>query len=373
MRAEDNKKEEKVQRAPEEKKEEDKTVQKKETSAGGTTSTKSAGSYISSLPGKGQSLSPVVNRFYSSRMGYDFSNVKIHTDKEAGTSAKQLNAKAYTTGNNIVFNEGEYNTSTGEGKRLMAHELTHVIQQNEKNSTTIDRKFNFSQPAAYTETEAVKTVLDNPNLALTTPLINGTPLPDDAKQAGRIIFNAVNQGVNQERKDSKTTCSIKEPDIDVSAIISIIQKPSGTQWQGTTDGRKYAPINKACENVGMGTVYIQGKDGKKAIDVYKKVEANEKEHVSDLKKCSEKHFKGFIDFLNRFGKRQVADDEATATKECTQQYSAYVGKKDNDMINAFLTELNQLRISRDKAGGSHRFSPAVNTDGKTCFPIVVKI
>jgi hypothetical protein len=62
-------------------------------------------------------------------MGYDFSNVKIHTDKEATDSAKGINAKAYTIGNNVVFNEGQYNTESGDGKRLMAHELAHVVQQ----------------------------------------------------------------------------------------------------------------------------------------------------------------------------------------------------------------------------------------------------
>ena len=62
-------------------------------------------------------------------MGYDFSNVKVHTDKEAVESAKAVNAKAYAVGNNVVFNEGQYNDESSEGKKLMAHELTHVLQQ----------------------------------------------------------------------------------------------------------------------------------------------------------------------------------------------------------------------------------------------------
>jgi hypothetical protein len=88
MKMEDNKEEEKVQ--------------KKET---GTSSTpgKSVSNYISTLSGKGQPLRAQVNYFFSSRMGYDFSNVKVHTDKEAAESAKAINAKAYTIGNNVVF------------------------------------------------------------------------------------------------------------------------------------------------------------------------------------------------------------------------------------------------------------------------------
>lgn len=85
--------------------------------------------YINTLNGKGVPLPEKANTFFSSRMGYDFSNVKIHTGKDAADSAKELNARAYTLHNNIVFNEGQFDTETSEGKKLMAHELTHVVQQ----------------------------------------------------------------------------------------------------------------------------------------------------------------------------------------------------------------------------------------------------
>ena len=126
QRAEDKKEEEKVMKM-EDKKEEEK-IQKKESNTSQHAG-KNVNNYIGSLNGKGQPLSPSANNFFSSRMGYDFSSVKVHSDKEAGDSAKGINAKAYTIGNNVVFNEGQYNTASGEGKRLMAHELTHVMQQ----------------------------------------------------------------------------------------------------------------------------------------------------------------------------------------------------------------------------------------------------
>lgn len=125
MKKEDKKEEEKVMKK-EDKKEEEK-VQKKE--AGGIAPANGVSNYISSLNGKGHALSSKDNHFFSSRMGYDFSNVKIHNDKEAADSAKDVNAKAYTIGNNVVFNEGQYNTESSEGKKLMAHELTHITQQ----------------------------------------------------------------------------------------------------------------------------------------------------------------------------------------------------------------------------------------------------
>jgi len=62
-------------------------------------------------------------------MGHDFSRVRVHTGEEAAQSARALQAKAYTTGNEIVFGQGQYDTTSGEGKRLLAHELVHVVQQ----------------------------------------------------------------------------------------------------------------------------------------------------------------------------------------------------------------------------------------------------
>jgi Domain of unknown function (DUF4157) len=128
MRVEDKKEEEKLQKK-EGKKEEEK-IQKKDNGSAASTGT-TASNYISSISSKGNPLPANANHFFSSRMGYDFSNVKIHTDKEAAESAKDVNAKAYTVGNHIVFNEGQFNTESSEGKKLMAHELVHVMQQQE--------------------------------------------------------------------------------------------------------------------------------------------------------------------------------------------------------------------------------------------------
>ncbi|HZL09130.1 MAG TPA: DUF4157 domain-containing protein [Prolixibacteraceae bacterium] len=131
--------EEKVQKKDEEKvmkkeekeeenKKEEPKLQRKESA---TSSQSTSGNYLSSLHGKGNPLPAKAKAFFSSRMGYDFSDVKVHNGKEAADSAKGLNAKAYTVGNDIVFNEGQLNTDTSEGKKLMAHELTHVVQQGE--------------------------------------------------------------------------------------------------------------------------------------------------------------------------------------------------------------------------------------------------
>jgi len=77
----------------------------------------------------GKKLDAGIRSFFEPRFGYDFSDVKIHNDSVAVKSAQSINALAYTAGDNIVFNQNQFSPETDTGKRLLAHELTHVVQQ----------------------------------------------------------------------------------------------------------------------------------------------------------------------------------------------------------------------------------------------------
>ncbi len=77
----------------------------------------------------GRPLDAATRGFFESRFSQDFGQVRIHTDSGAAESARMLDAKAYTAGPNVVFAAGEYAPHTGAGRRLLAHELTHVVQQ----------------------------------------------------------------------------------------------------------------------------------------------------------------------------------------------------------------------------------------------------
>lgn len=82
-----------------------------------------------SLRGHGQPLSESVRAFFEPRFGYNFSQVRAHTDAEAAQSARAVNARAFTVGRDIIFGTGEFAPTTQAGKVLLAHELTHVLQQ----------------------------------------------------------------------------------------------------------------------------------------------------------------------------------------------------------------------------------------------------
>jgi hypothetical protein len=86
-------------------------------------------SRIHSLRGEGQPLSKADREFFEPRFGQDFSDVKLHTDAGAAKAAQSLDAAAFTTGNHIVFGDGRYTPGTPAGQQLLAHELTHVVQQ----------------------------------------------------------------------------------------------------------------------------------------------------------------------------------------------------------------------------------------------------
>ncbi|AGB17716.1 hypothetical protein Halru_3150 [Halovivax ruber XH-70] len=79
--------------------------------------------------GSGQSLDASLQRALEDRMDADFSNVEIHTGPEAAKAADAIDARAFTCGNAIVFNDGEYDPESAEGQYLLAHELAHVKQQ----------------------------------------------------------------------------------------------------------------------------------------------------------------------------------------------------------------------------------------------------
>ena len=81
------------------------------------------------LRSPGQPLDARTRSFFEPRFGYDFSRVRVHTDARAAESARAVGAQAYTVGADVAFAPGQFAPDTGAGKKLLAHELTHTIQQ----------------------------------------------------------------------------------------------------------------------------------------------------------------------------------------------------------------------------------------------------
>jgi len=81
------------------------------------------------LHSRGQPLDAATRTSTEAHFGHDFSRVRVHTDRQAAESARAVGALAYTVGRDVVFGVGQYAPSTPQGRRLLAHELVHVLQQ----------------------------------------------------------------------------------------------------------------------------------------------------------------------------------------------------------------------------------------------------
>lgn len=95
---------------------------------------------IQFLQGAGQPLSSPTRNFFETRFGADFSQVRVHDDAQGAALARSVSAHAFTYGRNIIFGEGEYAPATASGRKLLAHELTHVLQQNAAATADISRQ-----------------------------------------------------------------------------------------------------------------------------------------------------------------------------------------------------------------------------------------
>ena len=107
-----------------------KPVQRKETATGVLVPERA----VSATRSGGQPLDAETRSFMEPRFGFDFSRVRIHADGEAAQAARSIDAHAYTIGEDVVFGSGRFSPRASDGRRLLAHELAHVVQQSGGNA-----------------------------------------------------------------------------------------------------------------------------------------------------------------------------------------------------------------------------------------------
>jgi hypothetical protein len=105
------------------------------------------------LKSPGQPLDTNTRAFMESSFGHDFSQVRVHTDAKAAKSARAVNALAYTVGQDVFFGAGQFSPGTANGQKLLAHELTHTVQQTSE-STRLHRRLTVNSPGDAYELEA---------------------------------------------------------------------------------------------------------------------------------------------------------------------------------------------------------------------------
>lgn len=190
----------------------------------------------------GQPLDPATRAFMEPRFGHDFSRVRVHTDSMAVASAGAVNALAYTVGRDVVFGVGQYAPATEEGKRLLAHELSHVVQQ----SGAAHGNRQASEAEAETEAEEKsRRMLAGESSRVQTRVIAGTvqrqsnknPLDEKAKA---IIAQAQNEKIKlEERAVQVVKAIIKQyypSEESKVAAVEYNDKEAGTGLSVTSKG-----------------------------------------------------------------------------------------------------------------------------------------
>lgn len=113
-----------------------------------------AGPKVDIPEGGGKALDGGVKKSMEQKLGADLSGVKIHTGGDSAGAANKLNARAFTVGSDVHFNAGEFNPGSKEGTKLLAHELTHVVQQGATSASGVQAKLTVGAPDDEYEQEA---------------------------------------------------------------------------------------------------------------------------------------------------------------------------------------------------------------------------
>jgi hypothetical protein len=204
-------------------------LHRKENSGAEVQGSNELDSYVGSLGSSGQALPESSRQFYEPRFGQDFSNVRIHTDSVAAKSAQSINALAYTTGNNIVFNSGQYSPESDGGKKLMAHELTHVVQQThgvqqvQKMPLSKDELIKKITTLGIAAVQDGTSAFDEAQLELVVKALEGLPAADKAAIKGAEIIRVRSLGGNtagqySNHQDYNPKSVIDEQKIELSDL-----------------------------------------------------------------------------------------------------------------------------------------------------------
>ncbi|MDB5014960.1 MAG: hypothetical protein JWQ25_3162 [Daejeonella sp.] len=176
-------------------------------------------SSIEGSRGSGTGMDNSTQSFMEQRIGADFSAVKIHSGPESVQMNRQLNAQAFTTGKDIYFNEGKYEPQTDDGKRLLAHELTHVVQQNTfAQNTPVQPKLAPGNSANHTENAVNETT--------SLPVENGLLI--DKLQKKESLGLKSQQGAQTPPPDDKPTNKVNTGNLAPAGTIYLKREISSS-------------------------------------------------------------------------------------------------------------------------------------------------
>lgn len=175
-----------------------------------------------------------IRAYMEPRFGHDFGDVRVHTGTRAANSAREINALAYTAGKNVVFGARQYRPATGEGQRLLAHELAHVVQQQRAAPGTVQR---FAPEDAAVEMVG-KTFKLNAEVT-----VAGVTIP----KGGNVVVTAWDNDKTTVTADFTSDAKTTSVTVSKSLLVPVGDTKSGlSQYRAGVTGiqTKYAALEK---------------------------------------------------------------------------------------------------------------------------------
>ena len=183
------------------------------------------------LRGSGAPLDVGTRSLMESRLGHDFTHVRVHTDERAVASARAVGALAYTVGRSIVFDRGRYAPHEDKGRSLLAHELVHTIQQSDREPLSGGQELSIDSPASAGEHEA-ETAASAPQRSFRSPALQlGSALRSAAPSGRAVLQRAV---------------STSGGDWDTDYYYAVRDENNGNRppaegWRGANIGLRFTP------------------------------------------------------------------------------------------------------------------------------------
>lgn len=202
---------------------------------------------LSHMQGGGQTMPHGLLSMMESGFGRDFSQVRLHTDSQAAEMSSSINAKAFTLGNDIYFNKGQFSPNTSEGQRLVAHELTHVAQNSNNRikrnydgptigpAPTQSQQTDENTEDDITGMDVVNCLIQLKNLIVTIKtyketqeilgkLLDGTITVVKSNYSNTLISSWKNYGIVKNSRDAKTARMLSQAGNGAHLAVNVLGK-----------------------------------------------------------------------------------------------------------------------------------------------------
>ncbi len=361
--------------------------------------------------GRGQPLPTPARAFFEPRFSHDFSGVRIHDGERSDAAARRVNARAYTYGSNIVFGDGQFNSDSAGGQRLLAHELTHVVQQggsralpagvdsspvtrdtanlqrmsgnyslrvfspsgeeieepfqretiSQSAAPSVQRTATFQNPTPTNEDPLARMMVgDTPGI--TIPTING----GTAAAAPDVATLISPQNLDMAESGGTTTCQLAPGySITTSANVTIATNPGQQGWTGQIDPSTFDPPQPDCSSV-SGTIPVTLVATPSNQDFATRVQQSEQEHVDALRELHDRFLVPFDTFVTGL------QGSGPSPTDCQTNWMTQFGDRLTETAMAFSLGYAAETERLDGAQGTHT-DTANLTLGPNCSSVTIEV